>query len=81
VLCDEDVLAVGPFRLKILVQESLAQRGPFPEAESLTDAAAMPPQAHENTAVWRVKYCGPSAALRGKVASSAKIVNSVTVVT
>ena len=55
VLCDEDVLAMGPFRLKVQVPEWLAQGSPFPEAESLADTAVMSPQAQENSAIWRVK--------------------------
>jgi energy-coupling factor transporter ATP-binding protein EcfA2 len=54
-LCDEDVLAMGPFRLKVQVPEWLAHGSPFPEAETLADTAVMPTQAQENTAVWRVK--------------------------
>ena len=55
VLCDEDVLAMGPFRLKVQVPEWLAQGGPFPEADALTDTAIMPQQAQASAAVWRVK--------------------------
>ena len=32
VLCDEDVLAMGPFRLKVQMPESLTQGSPFPDA-------------------------------------------------
>ena len=55
VLCDEDVLAMGPFRLKVQAPEWIAQGSPFPDEESLTDTAVMPTQAQENTAIWRVK--------------------------
>ncbi len=55
VLCDDDVLAMGPFRLKVHIPEWLAHGSPFPEAEALGDTAVMPPQAQENSAVWRVK--------------------------
>lgn len=55
VLCDEDVLAMGPFRLKVQAPEWIAQGSPFPADDSLTDTAVMPTQAQENTAIWRVK--------------------------
>jgi len=54
-LCDQDVLTIGPFRLKVQIPEGLAQGSPFPEAESLADTAVMPPHAQDNSAVWRVK--------------------------
>jgi hypothetical protein len=54
-LCDEDVLAVGPFRLKVQVPDSLALGSPLPDAASLSDTAIMPPQVQENPAIWRVK--------------------------
>jgi FHA domain-containing protein len=55
VLCDEDVLGIGPFRLKIQVPESLTQGNPLPGEASLTETAVMPQQTEENTAVWRIK--------------------------
>ena len=54
-LCDEDVLAMGPFRLKVQVPEWLANSSPYPEADALTDTAVMPQPAQANAAVWRVK--------------------------
>jgi type II secretory pathway predicted ATPase ExeA len=54
-LCDEDVLAMGPFRLKVQVPGSFAQDAPFIEPASLADTAVMPPHAHEASAIWRVK--------------------------
>jgi len=54
-LCDQDVLTIGPFRLKVQIPEGLAQGNPFPEAASLADTAVMPPHAQDNSAVWRVK--------------------------
>jgi general secretion pathway protein A len=42
VLCDQDLLVVGPFRLKVQIPEWLAHGNPFPEAESLADTAVMP---------------------------------------
>jgi pSer/pThr/pTyr-binding forkhead associated (FHA) protein len=54
VLCDQDVLTMGPFRLKIQIPESLTRGSPLPEAESLAETAVMAQQAHES-AVWRVK--------------------------
>ncbi len=55
VLCDQDVLSIGPFRLKIQIPDLVARDSPLPPAESLTDTAVMPPQEEEPTAVWRVK--------------------------
>jgi type II secretory pathway predicted ATPase ExeA len=55
VLCDEDVLTMGPFRLKVQVPDGLARDTPFPEAETAADTAVMPSQAHGNSALWRVK--------------------------
>lgn len=53
VLCDQDVLAIGPFRLKIQIPEWLAHGSPFPEAEALADTAVMPPE--PGSGLWRVK--------------------------
>jgi len=55
VLCDQDVLSIGPFRLKVQIPNLVAGDSPLPQAESLADTAVMPPQADESTAVWRVK--------------------------
>jgi hypothetical protein len=55
VLCDEDVLAVGPFRLKVQLPEWLPGDRSLPEADSLADTAVMPPQPAESSAIWRVK--------------------------
>jgi FHA domain len=44
VLCDQDLLTVGPFRLKVQIPEWLAHGNPFPEAQSLAETAVMPPQ-------------------------------------
>ena len=54
VLCDQDVLTIGPFRLKIQILESLARGSPLPEAQSLAETAVMQQQAPES-AIWRVK--------------------------
>jgi len=54
-LCDEDVLGIGPFRVKIQVTEWLTQGSPFPDEASLTETAVMPQQTEEGTAVWRIK--------------------------
>jgi hypothetical protein len=43
VLCDQDILTIGPFRMKVQIPEWLAHGSPFPEAESLADTAVMPP--------------------------------------
>jgi hypothetical protein len=55
VLCDQDVLSIGPFRLKVQIPDLVTGDSPLPQAESLADTAVMPPQAEEGTAVWRVK--------------------------
>ncbi len=55
VLCDEDVLRIGPFRLKVHMPESLMQANPFPDQASLSDTAVMHQQTEESTAVWRIK--------------------------
>jgi hypothetical protein len=56
VLCDQDLLAVGPFRLKVQIPEWLAQGDPLPEVESLADTAVMPPDAEQSASnIWRVK--------------------------
>jgi pSer/pThr/pTyr-binding forkhead associated (FHA) protein len=55
VLCDEDVLGMGPFRLKVQAPESLTQGSPFPDQGSLTETAVMPQQADDSTAIWRIK--------------------------
>jgi hypothetical protein len=56
VLCDEDVLTIGPFRLKVQLPEWVAQANPLPdEADPLADTAVMPPPAAHNSVVWRVK--------------------------
>ena len=55
VLCDEDVLTVGPFRLKVQVPEWLAHDGALPQGESLVDTAVMPPPIQESSGMWRVK--------------------------
>jgi pSer/pThr/pTyr-binding forkhead associated (FHA) protein len=54
-LCDEDVLGIGPFRLKVQVREWLTQGSPFPAEASLTETAVMPPQVEESAALWRIK--------------------------
>jgi type II secretory pathway predicted ATPase ExeA len=42
VLCDQDVLTIGPFRMKVQIPEWLAQGNPLPESPSLADTALMP---------------------------------------
>lgn len=54
VLCDQDVLTIGPFRLKIQILESFARGSPLPEAHSLAETAVMQQQAPDS-AIWRVK--------------------------
>ena len=51
VLCDEDVLAIGPFRLKLQVPEAATQDSPSPEAQAeegaISDTAVLFPQIQE----------------------------------
>ena len=54
VLCDQDVLTLGPYRVKIQIPEELAPASPLPNADSLAETAVMPQQSEEN-AVRRVK--------------------------
>lgn len=42
VLCDQDVLVIGPFRMKVQIPEWLTQGNPLPESPSLADTAVMP---------------------------------------
>jgi type II secretory pathway predicted ATPase ExeA len=42
VLCDQDVLVIGPFRMKVQIPEWLAQGNPLPESPSLAETAMMP---------------------------------------
>jgi type II secretory pathway predicted ATPase ExeA len=42
VLCDQDVLVIGPFRMKVQIPEWLAQGNPLPESPSLADTSVMP---------------------------------------
>jgi type II secretory pathway predicted ATPase ExeA len=55
VLCDEDVLGMGPFRLKVQIPEWLAQGSPLPEQASLADTAVMPQPSPDSSSVRRVK--------------------------
>jgi len=54
-LCNEDVLGIGPFRLKVQVADWVAQGSPLPDERSLTDTAVMPAQMDEGAALWRIK--------------------------
>jgi general secretion pathway protein A len=44
ILCDRDIVTIGPFRMKVQISDWLAQGNPLPEADSLSDTALMPPQ-------------------------------------
>jgi general secretion pathway protein A len=56
VLGDQDMLVIGPFRLKVQIPEWLPHGNPLPESESLADTAVMPPQQPETPAnIRRVK--------------------------
>jgi pSer/pThr/pTyr-binding forkhead associated (FHA) protein len=54
VLCDQDVLTIGPFRMKVQIPEWLAEGNPLPESQSLADTALMPPQEPQSPAPMRV---------------------------
>jgi pSer/pThr/pTyr-binding forkhead associated (FHA) protein len=54
VLCDQDVLTMGPYRLKIQIMDGLASGNPLPGPESLAETAVLPQQT-EQSAVRRVK--------------------------
>jgi type II secretory pathway predicted ATPase ExeA len=54
-LFDDDVLGLGPFRLKLQVPEWLAQSSSLPDEASLSETVVMPQQTEENTAIWRVR--------------------------
>ncbi len=41
-LCDQDVLTIGPFRMKVQIPEWLAHGNPLPESGSLAATALMP---------------------------------------
>lgn len=43
VLCDDDVLTLGPFRVKIQLEDRLTHGNPLPDNASLADTAVMPP--------------------------------------
>lgn len=53
VLCDRDVLTVGPFKIKVQIPEWGPRAAPLPEDESLGDTALLPPATP--AAVRRVK--------------------------
>jgi len=53
ILCDQDVLTIGPFRMKVQIPEWLAHGNPLPSAESLSDTALMP-QKPQSPAAMRV---------------------------
>ena len=55
VLCDQDLLALGPFRLKVQIPGMLSKGDPLPEQESLADTAVMPQDARQSSNIWRVK--------------------------
>ena len=55
VLCDQDVLTLGPFRLKIQIPESLTRGSPLPEAESLAETAVMAQQQPHESALQLVR--------------------------
>jgi hypothetical protein len=57
VLCDQDILALGPFRIKVQIPEHLAQGDPLPQIDSLLDTAVLPSPRNPETplAIRRVK--------------------------
>jgi len=55
ILCDQDVLTIGPFRMKVQIPEWLAHGNPLPSAESLSDTALMPQKPHSPAAMRVIK--------------------------
>ena len=56
VLCDEDVMSLGPFRMKVQIPEWVAHGSPLPDYESLADTAVMPQeQPSQPSSMRRVK--------------------------
>jgi type II secretory pathway predicted ATPase ExeA len=55
VLADEDVLAVGPFRIKVRIPEWIPNGDPLPADASLVDTALLPSTPDASSAVRRVK--------------------------
>jgi type II secretory pathway predicted ATPase ExeA len=56
VLCDQDILTLGPFRMKVQIPEWIAHGSPLPDHESLAETAVMPPQQpQKSSSVRRVK--------------------------
>ena len=53
VLCDQDILTLGPFRLKVQIPEWVAHGNPLPKAESLATTAVMPPQLPQTPSTMR----------------------------
>jgi hypothetical protein len=43
VLSDQDVLSIGPFRMKVQIPEWLTHGNPLPQSPSLAETAMMPP--------------------------------------
>lgn len=54
-LCDDDILGIGPFRLKVQVPEALTQGNPLPGEASLSETDVMLPQIEESAALLRIK--------------------------
>jgi type II secretory pathway predicted ATPase ExeA len=42
ILCDQDVLGLGPYRIKVQIPEWLPHGNPWPKPESLTETAVLP---------------------------------------
>jgi hypothetical protein len=55
ILCDQDVLGIGPFRVKVQLPEWIAHGSPLPARDSLTDTAVMPAQKSQTPTIVRVK--------------------------
>jgi type II secretory pathway predicted ATPase ExeA len=43
ILCDQDVLMIGPFRMKVQIADWVAHGNPYPDDESLAQTAVIPP--------------------------------------
>jgi type II secretory pathway predicted ATPase ExeA len=54
ILCDQDVLTIGPFRMKVQIPDWLAHGNPFPATDSLDDTAILPVREPPAPAAMRV---------------------------
>lgn len=55
ILSDQDVLTIGPFRMKVQIPEWLAHGNPLPPAESLSETALLPERPESPAAIRVIK--------------------------